>query len=51
VPEGDDYMPGVRLDPGDLAELAELPQFPGGWLSRAPERLAASPAGFAGNPT
>ena len=43
-------MPDVRPDAGDAAELAGLPQFPGGWLARDPGRPGASPEEFAGNP-
>ena len=43
-------MPEMKLDIVDAAELAELLQFPAGWLARDPGRLGASLEQFAGNP-
>ena len=43
-------MPEVRLDAVDAAELAELLQFPAGWLARDPGRLGASLEAFVGHP-
>ena len=42
-------MPGVSLDAGDAAELAELLQFLRDWLFRDQDRLDASQGGFVGS--
>jgi hypothetical protein len=43
-------MPGIRLDSGDAAELAEMLQLLSSWLARDPGHLAASLDDFAGHP-
>ena len=44
-------MPGITLDPGDAAELAEMLAFLADWLSGSQEQvLAGSLAAFAGHP-
>ena len=43
-------MPEMKLDVVDAAELAELLQFLGQWLSRDPARLGESLAQFVGHP-
>ena len=43
-------MPQMSLDTVDAAELAELLQFLSQWLSRDPDRLGASLAGYVGHP-
>jgi hypothetical protein len=43
-------MPEVRLDLADAAELAELLQFLGQWLTRDPALLGASLEEFVGHP-
>jgi hypothetical protein len=43
-------MPDLRLDAVDAFELAELPQFPAGWLARDPDRPGASLGDYAGHP-
>jgi hypothetical protein len=43
-------MPDVKPGAADAAELAEMLQFPDGWLARDPARLAASLEQFTGNP-
>ena len=43
-------MPEVKLNTADAAELAEMLRFLSEWLTRDPERLAASLAEFVGHP-
>jgi len=43
-------MPGMNLDTADAAELAELLQFPGGWLASDPARLDAALRAYTGHP-
>jgi hypothetical protein len=44
-------MPGITLDPGDAAELAETLTFLAGWLTGSQNQtLAGSLAAFAGHP-
>jgi len=44
-------MPGITLDPGDAAELAEMLTFLDEWLSGSQKQgLADSLAAFAGHP-
>lgn len=39
----------MTLDPGDAAELAEMPRFLSDWLASDQDRLGASLADFAGS--
>lgn len=43
-------MPEVRLNAADADELTEMLVFLSEWLSRDPDRLAASLAEFVGHP-
>jgi hypothetical protein len=44
-------MPGITLDPGDAAELAEMLAFLADWLSGSQKQvLAGSLAAFVGHP-
>ena len=46
----DDAVPTVGLDQADAAELAELCAHLAGWLSHAPDAVAASLDRYAGTP-
>ncbi|HET9255358.1 MAG TPA: hypothetical protein VFO16_09175 [Pseudonocardiaceae bacterium] len=42
--------PDARLHPADIAELAELLQFPGDWLASGDDQIHRSLAQFVGHP-